>query len=42
MRITRINTHAIEIFKTFKELNPNLMKSILHLKQVLEFDLLIY
>ena len=42
MKTRRIKTLAIEIFKTVNELNPNFIKLFLHLKQILEFDLLIY
>ena len=35
MGIRRIKTLAIEMFKTVNKLNPNSMKTILHLKQTL-------
>ena len=35
MEIRRIKTLAIEMFKTVNKLNPNFMKTILHLKQTL-------
>ena len=38
----RTETLAIEIFKTVNKLNPNFMKIFLRLKQILEFDFLIY
>ena len=42
LKIRRIKTLAIEIFKTVNELNPNFMKTIFTSKKILEFDLLIY
>ena len=41
MKIRRIKTIVIEVFKTVNELNRNFMKIFLHLKQIIEFDLLI-
>ena len=35
METRRIKTLAIEMFKTVNKLNPNFMKTILHLKQTL-------
>ena len=43
MQIRRIKTPpAIEIIKTVNERNADFMKAILHVKQILEFDRLIY
>ena len=42
MKIIRIRKVAIQIFKTVNELSPNFMKTNLTLKQILEFDTLIY
>ena len=42
MKIIRIRKLAIQIFKTVNELSPNFMKTNLTLKQILEFDTLIY